>query len=62
VSPAYSDFAYYAFTVGMTFGTLETGPTSPRVRKITLGHGLLSYVFGTVILAVAINLVTNLGQ
>ena len=61
-APAYSDFAYYAFTVGMTFATPETEPTNPQIRKITLGHGLLSYVFGTMILAVAINLVTNLGQ
>jgi uncharacterized membrane protein len=32
------------------------------VRKVALGHALLSYAFGTVVLAVAINLVTNIGQ
>jgi uncharacterized membrane protein len=35
---------------------------STRIRKVVLGHSLLSYAFGTGILAVAINLVTNLGQ
>src|SRR3954470_357092 len=60
--PAYSDFAYLAFTVGMTFATSETEPNSTRVRKVALGHALLSYVFGTVVVAVAINLVTNVGQ
>jgi uncharacterized membrane protein len=60
--PAYSDFAYLAFTVGMSFAVSETEPTSTRTRKVALGHALLSYVFGTGILAVAINLVTNLGQ
>jgi uncharacterized membrane protein len=60
--PAYSDFAYFAFTIGMTFGPAEITPTSSRVRKTVLGHALLSYVFGTGIVAVAINLVTNLGQ
>ena len=60
--PAYSDFAYLAFTVGMTFATSETEVTSTRVRKVALGHALLSYGFGTVVVAVAINLVTNLGQ
>ena len=61
-SPAYSDFAYLAFTVGMSFAVSETEPTSTRTRKVALGHALFSYVFGTGILAVAINLVTNLGQ
>ena len=60
--PSYSDFAYFAFTIGMTFGPAEIAPTSSRVRKTALGHALLSYVFGTGIVAVAINLVTNLGQ
>ncbi|MFI5844103.1 DUF1345 domain-containing protein [Catenuloplanes sp. NPDC051500] len=60
--PRYSDFAYMAFTVGMAFGVAETEPTLSSVRQVALGHALLSYAFGTGILAVAINLVTNLGQ
>jgi uncharacterized membrane protein len=60
--PAYSDFAYLAFTIGMTFSVSETEPTSTRIRRVALMHGLLSYLFGTGVLAVAINLVTNLGQ
>jgi uncharacterized membrane protein len=60
--PAYSDFAYLAFTVGMSFAVSETEPTSTRLRRVALGHALLSYVFGTGVLAVAVNLVTNLGQ
>lgn len=60
--PRYSDFAYMAFTVGMAFGVTETEPTLSSVRRVALGHALLSYAFGTGIIAVAINLVTNLGQ
>jgi uncharacterized membrane protein len=60
--PAYSDFAYLAFTVGMSFAVAETEPTSTRMRRVALGHALLSYAFGTGVLAVAINLVTNLSQ
>jgi uncharacterized membrane protein len=60
--PSYSDFAYLAFTVGMSFGVSETEPTATHMRRAALGHALLSYTFGTGILAVAINLVTNLGQ
>ena len=61
-APAYSDFAYLAFTVGMSFAVAETEPTSTRMRRVALGHALLSYTFGTGVMAVAINLVTNLGQ
>jgi uncharacterized membrane protein len=60
--PAYSDFAYMAFTIGMSYAVSENEPTSTRIRKSALGHALLSYMFGTGILAVAINLVTNRGQ
>ena len=60
--PAYSDFAYVAFTVGMSFAVPETPVADTSIRKVTLGHALLSYVFGTVVIAVAVNLVTNLGQ
>ena len=60
--PTYSDFAYMAFTVGISFATAETEPTSTRIRRVVLGHALLSYAFGTGVLAVAINLVTNLSQ
>ena len=60
--PTYSDFAYMAFTVGMAYAMAETEPENTHIRKVVLGHALLSYAFGTGILAVAINLVTNLGQ
>jgi uncharacterized membrane protein len=60
--PAYSDFAYVAFTVGMAFGPAETEPTTSAIRKVTLGHAMLSYVFATGFLAAAVNLVTNLAN
>lgn len=60
--PAYSDFAYLAFTVGMAFAVPEAEPAHNLVRRVVLGHALLSYAFGTVVLAVAVNLVTNIGQ
>jgi uncharacterized membrane protein len=60
--PTYSDFAYLAFTVGMSFAVSETEPISTRTRRVAHIHALLSFLFGTGVLAVAINLVTNLGQ
>ncbi|MGY1805594.1 DUF1345 domain-containing protein [Blastococcus sp. SYSU D00922] len=60
--PAYSDFAYLAFTLGMSFAVPDTQVEETSIRKVALGHALLSYLFGTVVIAVAVNLVTNLGQ
>jgi uncharacterized membrane protein len=60
--PCYSDFAYVAFTVGMSFAVPDTALVDTQIRKAGLGHALLSYLFGTVVIAVAVNLITNLGQ
>jgi uncharacterized membrane protein len=60
--PTYSDFAYFAFTVGMSYAGPEIEPINSEDRRKALLHALLTYFFGTVLIAVSINLVTNLGQ
>ena len=59
--PSYSDFAYLAFTIGMTFQVADTNLKTPELRKIVLKHAFLSYLFGTVIVASAISLIVGLG-
>lgn len=59
--PAYSDFLYLAFAVGMSFAISDTNLRTVRVRRIAIGHTLLSYLFGTVIIAATINLLAGLG-
>jgi uncharacterized membrane protein len=61
-APQYSDFAYVAFTIGMTFQASDTDFTSNEFRRVVLYHALLSYLFGAVILASAINLIAGLGK
>jgi uncharacterized membrane protein len=61
-APDYQDFAYLAFTVGMTFQVSDTQVTSRVIRRTLLRHALLSYLFGTVIVAVTINVVAGLVQ
>lgn len=58
--PRYSDFAYLAFTIGMTFQVSDTALYSNEIRRTALRHALLSYLFGTGILATTINLVASL--
>ena len=60
--PTYYDFAYLAFTVGMTFQVSDTVITSPNVRRIVLRQALLSYIFGTLIIAATINFLAGLGS
>ncbi len=59
--PDYGDFAYLAFDLGMTFQVSDTTVTSSAIRRVVLRHCLLSYLFGSVILASLINLVAGLG-
>jgi len=59
--PSYRDFAYLALTLGMTFQVSDTALRSTALRATALRHALLSYLFGAIILAVAINLVAGLG-
>ena len=58
--PGFSDFAYLAFTIGMTYQVSDTNFQSSGMRKIALAHALVSFVFGTVIIATTINLVAGL--
>ncbi len=58
--PAYADFAYVAFSVGMTFQVSDTNLTQRRFRTAVLAHALLSFIFVTTILAVTINLVAGI--
>jgi uncharacterized membrane protein len=58
--PTYADFAYLAFTIGMSYAVSDTEVTQTRIRKVIIGHALLSYLFGTGILAVGIGILTNL--
>lgn len=58
--PTYGDFAYLAFTIGMTYQVSDTDLTSRAVRHTALRHALLSFLFGTVIIAATINIAAGL--
>ncbi len=60
--PSYGDFAYLAFTIGMTFQVSDTDLKTGEIRRTALRHALLSYLFGAVIIATMINLVAGLGK
>ncbi len=59
--PCYLDFAYLAFTLGMTYQVSDTNLQTREIRGTALRHALLSYVLGAVILATIINMIAGLG-
>jgi len=58
--PTYRDFAYVAFTIGMCYQVSDTTLRDPRIRRTVLAHAVLSYVFGVVIVAGSVNLISGL--
>lgn len=58
--PAYVDFAYLAFTVGMTYQVSDTNITTRRMRRVVLAQALVSFMLGAVVLASTINLILAL--
>jgi uncharacterized membrane protein len=60
--PDYLDFAYFSFVIGMTFQVSDVEISSKRIRRLTLMHSLISFVFNTVIVALSINIISGLTQ
>lgn len=60
--PRYRDFAYVAFTVGMTFQVSDTDVRDAEIRTTVLRQALISFLFGTIIIAVTINVIAGLSQ
>lgn len=58
--PSYRDFFYFSYNLGMTYQVSDTAVSSLDIRSVVLRHTLLSYVYGTVILAATINLVAGI--
>jgi uncharacterized membrane protein len=60
--PQYSDFAYLAFTIGMTFQVSDTNIGTKEIRRTALRHAWISFPLGAVIIATSINLVSGLAK
>lgn len=58
-TPSFQDFFYFSYNLGMTYQVSDTTVSSRAIRAVVLRHTMLSYLFGTVILATTINLVVS---
>ena len=59
-SPDYLDFAYFSFVIGMTFQVSDVAISSRQIRHLALFHGLISFVYNTVILALSVSIIAGL--
>jgi uncharacterized membrane protein len=59
-NPDYWDFFYFAAVLGMTFQVSDVQITSRKMRRLATLHGLLGFMFNTVIVALTVNLASGL--
>jgi uncharacterized membrane protein len=60
--PAYFDFAYFAFTIGMCFQVSDACVSSAQIRRTVLLHAVISFAYNSIILAFVLNLVFGLAN
>ncbi|NTE03503.1 DUF1345 domain-containing protein [Agrobacterium tumefaciens] len=61
-APDFIDFAYFSFVLGMTFQVSDVEISSRTIRRLSLLHSLIAFVFNTVIVALTINALAGLGK
>ncbi len=60
--PRFSDFAYLAFTIGMTYQVSDTAVSDYKIRRLVMGQAFVSFIFGVVIIATTINFLAGLAK
>ena len=58
--PDYWDFLYFSLVIGMTSQVSDVAVTSKVIRRIVTIHGALSFFFNLTVLALTVNIVSNL--
>ncbi|WP_412466278.1 DUF1345 domain-containing protein [Pedobacter sp. KLB.chiD] len=60
--PDFIDFAYFSFVLGMTFQVSDVEISSREIRRLSLLHSLIAFIFNTVIVALTINALAGLSK
>ena len=58
--PDYWDFMYFSLIIGMTCQVSDVQVASSSMRRLALAHGVITFFFNTVILALSINIIAGL--
>jgi uncharacterized membrane protein len=60
--PGAWDFLYFSFVVGMTAQVSDVAVLSTGMRRTTMFHGIISFFYNTVLLALAVNVAVTLAD
>ncbi len=58
--PDYRDFLYFSLVIGMTSQVSDVAITSKVIRRMAALHGALSFFFNLTVLALTVNMVSNI--
>jgi uncharacterized membrane protein len=58
--PDYRDFLYFSLVIGMTSQVSDVAITSKVIRRMASAHGVLSFFFNLIVLALTVNMISNL--
>ena len=58
----YWDFIYYSFTIAMGYQTSDVTVTTPGMRRLTISHSVIAFLFVTVQIAFLVNVLGGLWQ
>ena len=57
--PDYWDFVYFSFVIGMTAQTSDVGITDKSIRRTSVAHGIVSFIFNTALVALMVNIAAS---
>jgi uncharacterized membrane protein len=60
LEPDYWDFVYFSLVLGMTFQVSDVQITTRKMRRLATVHGLLGFLFNTVVIALTVNIAASL--
>jgi len=60
LGPDYWDFLYFSFVIAMTSQVSDVAITSKVIRRVANLHGVVSFFFNISVLALTVNMVSNL--
>ena len=59
-APVYMDFLYFSLVVGMTSQTSDVAITTTPMRRLVMTHAMISFLFNTTLLALAVNIAASI--
>ncbi len=58
-TPIFSDFVYFAFTLGAALSTADTDITSPHIRRVATAHSIVAFIYNVGVFALTVNLLAG---